>query len=309
MMVQWTIRQALICWIASSCITLSLSLSGYHFWIKAKQKKLSASEYKIVSIVQTGSEKEALKTVYLAELLGLSANRFVSLYGLDCKEAEKKLLASPLIRSAFVKRMPPNTLYIDYEIRRPIAKLSDYENIGIDKEGYVFPIAPFFSPKELPDIYLGLPAFGEAEDRLGRKGAAFHTPLCNSYFLLASEILQFLETAPWREGFRLKKIDVSNAAAPSLGQREIVLFTEEDFRCKEQEREICCTFPKILRLAPKDYAQQLNHFFTLRRKMAGDYKRQLPSMAHALSEGSGEIRFQPRIIDLRIPQLAFVENY
>jgi len=301
-MKQWTIRQVLACLIGSTCLTLVLSLSGYIIWSRSMQKKRTDPHYKIVSIIQTGPEKEVLKTAYLAELLGLSSDCFTSLYSLDCKQAEKKLLASPLISFASVKRIPPGTLYIDYEVRKPIAWLADYKNVGIDAEGYIFPVAPFFSPKELPAIYLGLPAFGAPTDRLGRKGGAWQTPLQNNYFRLAFEILQFLETAPWKEGFHLKKIDVSNAFAPSLGQREVVLFTEEDFRFQLEGKEICCVFPKILRLAPKDYAQQLVHFFSLRRSIAEDYKKQL-------SRISESVRFQPRIIDLRIPHLAFVENH
>lgn len=301
-MKQWTIRQVWICLIGSSCCTLALSVSGYTIWSRSIQKRLIDPENKIVSILQTGSEKEALKTVYLAELLGLSADVYTSLYSLSCREAERRLLSSPLISTARVKRIPPGTLYIDYESRKPIAWLADYQNTGIDKEGYIFPMAPFFSPKELPEIYLGLPSFQAGEDPFGRKGGNWQEPIRTGYFQLALDVLQFLETAPWKEGFRLKKIDVSNAFAPSLGQREIVLFTEEDFRVNSDEREVCCVFPKILRLAPKDYPQQLNHFFILRRNMAEDYKKQLSKICESA-------RFQPRIIDLRIPQLAFVENH
>ena len=52
---------------------------------------------------------------------------------------------------------------------------------------------------------------------------------------------------------------------------------------------------------PKEFRQQLGNFFSLRRSMLDDYKRQLAS----IQEGG---RFAPRIIDLRIPQLAFIEN-
>jgi hypothetical protein len=301
-MKQWTIRQVWMCLIGSSCLTLALSVSGYTIWSRSIEKRLVDPKNKIVSIVQTGSEKEALKTVYLAELLALSTDVYTSLYALSCTEAERRLLSSPLISSAVVKRIPPGTLCIDYEARKPIAWLSDYQTTGIDKEGYMFPMAPFFSPKELPEIYLGLPSFGAPEDRFGRKGGGWQTPIRTSYFQLALDVLQFLETAPWKEGFRLKKIDVSNAFAPSLGQREVVLFTEEDFRVNGDLREVYCIFPKILRLAPKDYPQQLNHFFLLRRNMAEDYKKQLLKISESA-------RFQPRIIDLRIPQLAFVENH
>jgi hypothetical protein len=120
-------------------------------------------------------------------------------------------------------------------------------------------------------------------------------------FQLAYQILQFLETARWKEGLRIKRIDVSNAFAPSLGQREVVLFTEEELSIRQEVREIVCIFPKVLRLAPREYTQQLNNFFALRRTMMDNYRRQTAS----LKEGG---RFAPRIIDLRIPQLAFVEK-
>jgi hypothetical protein len=285
---EWTMRQSLFCLIGSTCLTLTLSLGGYSVWKKHRNERLRSPAYRISAIVQTGPEKEALKTAYLAELLGLSADQPTQLYALNVKKAESLLLASPLIASAKVVRQPPSTLYIDYEVRKPVAWLADFKNTAIDAEGYLFPIDPFFPPKRLPEIYLGAPA---------DSGWKIDSP----YFDLALEILQFLETAPWKEGLRIQRIDVSNAFAPSLGQREVVLFTEEEMSVRKGEGEIVCTFPKILRLAPKEYTQQLSNFFALRRAMMEDYRRQIAS----IQEGG---RFAPRIIDLRIPQLAFVEK-
>lgn len=284
-------RQALFCLIGSTGATLILSLGGYGLWKQYRSERLQSEAYRLTAIIQTGPEKEALKTAYLAEILGLSADHPTQLYAFDVKKGEKKLLASPLIRSAKIKRLPPNTLYIDYEVRKPAAWLADYKNVAMDREGHFFPVAPFFSPKHLPEIYLGLPPFD----------GTWEIPETHPSFDLALEVLQFLETAPWKEGLRIQRIDVSNALAPSLGQREIVLFTEEEISLRQQEKELVCIFPKILRLAPKDCLQQLHHFFTLRRTMAEDYKKQLSS----LKEGG---RFAPRIVDLRISQLAFVEK-
>jgi len=298
---EWTLRQAIVCLLGSTLLTLALSLGSYYLWTKHRQTRLNDEKYRIVAIIQTGPEKEALKTAYLAELLSLSADQSLSIYAFDLKKAERKLLSSPLIRDAKIKRLPPGTLYIDYEVRKPIAWLADYQNTGIDRDGYLFPMTPFFSPKQLPEIYLGMPAFGSQEDRSGRKGGQWLTPVQNRYLALAFEILQFFEGSPWKEGLRVKRIDVSNAFAPSLGQREVVLFTEEELNVRQNDREIVCVFPKILRLAPKDYSQQLGNFFALRRSMMEDYRRQLASI-----QQSG--RFAPRIIDLRIPQLAFVQN-
>jgi hypothetical protein len=285
---QWSVKQALFCLIGSTALTLILSLTGYYFWSQYRKERLHAEKYKITTIIQTGSEKEALKSVYLAEILGLSMDQPTQLYALDLAEAQKKLLASPLISSAKLKKMSPNTLYIDYEIRKPVAWLADFKNTAIDAEGFSFPVDPFFSPKNLPEIYLGLSQF-----------SSWHIE--GPRLELALEILKFLETAPWKEGLRIKRIDVSNAFAASLGLREVVLLTEEELVLRQENQEAICVFPKILRLAPKDYVQQLGNFFSLRRAMMEDYQRQLASTK---LEG----RFAPRIIDLRIPQLAFVEK-
>jgi hypothetical protein len=265
------------------------------------QKRLTDEKYRLVAIVQTGPEKEALKTAYLAELLSLSSDVPISLYALDLKKACQKLLSSPLIANARLRRLPPGTLYIDYEVRKPVAWLGDYQNTAVDRDGFLFPVAPFFSPKNLPEIYLGLPPFGGLDDHFGRKGGQWLTPIKNRYLHLAFELLQFLEGSSWREGLQVKRIDVSNAFAPSLGQREIVLFTEEELTIRDQDREVVCIFPKVLRLAPKEYGQQLSNFFALRKNMVEDYRRQLASVKE-----SG--RFASRIIDLRIPQLAFIEK-
>lgn len=285
---EWSMRQALFCLIGSTCLTLSVSLAGYSFWKKQRLERLNSKNYRITAIIQTGPEKEALKTDYLAELLGLSADFPTQLYAFNLKKAEQKLLSSPLISAAHVKRLPPTTLYIDYEVRKPIAWLADFQNMAIDKEGFYFPVTPFFTPKRLPEIYLGITS---------ESGWQIKSP----YFDLALQILEVLETAPWKEGLRITRIDVSNAFQPSLGQREIALFTEEELSTRKEGREIVCIFPKILRLSPKEYVQQLNNFFALRRAMMEDYRKQLAT----LQEGG---RFAPRIVDLRIPQLAFVEK-
>lgn len=300
---KWTYRQAMWFLIGSTAATLILSLSLFFVWHEWRMHQIRDARTNITAIVQTGPEKEALKTACLAELLDLSADKPISLYAFDIKEAEKKLRSCPLISEAKIERVPPSTLYVDYSVRKMAAWLADYQNTAIDKEGYIFPVQPFYSPKNLPEIYLGLPAFGAPADGRGRAGGAWQTPVQNRHFSLAIDILRALDEAPWREGMRLKRIDVSNAFEGSAGQREIVIFTEEELIWREKEAEIVCSFPKILRLPVKDYSQQLGNFLILRRAMIEDYKRQLSQM-HL----TGPTRFAPRIVDLRIPEVAFVQN-
>ena len=153
----------------------------------------------------------------------------------------------------------------------------------------------------MPEIYLGLPAFGGSLDPFGRTGGQWRVPLKNRYLDLSFELLRTFEGSPWKKGLKIQRIDVSNAFAPSLGRREIVLFTEEEIFFRKGEKELTFLFPKILRLGTTDYAQQLQNFFALRKTMVEDYRKQLAS----LDEGA---KFAPRIVDLRVPQLAFVEN-
>lgn len=280
--------KGLIFLIGSTLLTLTISLTGFFLWKKHQQERLQSETYRITAIIQTGPEKEALKTAYLAEILGLSSDKPTQLYALNLKKAEELLLASPMIAHAKVRRMPPTTLYIDYEVRKPIGWVADFKNTAIDESGHLFPVAPFLTPKRLPEIYLGISSTnGWVVDSPG--------------FKLAVDILQFLEKTPWTQGLRIQRIDVSNAFAASLGTREVVLVTEEELSFHNEHGEMICYFPKILRLGTKDYKTQLNHFFNLRRAMMDDYKKQLV----AVKTGG---RFAPRIIDLRIPQLAFVEK-
>lgn len=282
-MKEWSIKKSLFLLIASTLATLLFTLTGYFFYRHHTDKRLQNPNCQILSIIQTGPEKEALSTAYLAELLSLSLDQPAQLYAFDLKKAHQRLLSSPLIESASLKRVPPSALYIDYTVRRPIALLADYKNTAIDATGHLFPFHPFFAPRNLPELYLGLPPFTDWH---------IDTPS----FTLALELLHFFEEAPWKEGIRLKRIDVSNAYLPSLGQREIVLFTDEELL----HHSALYTFPKILRLAPKDFSSQLTNFLSLRRTILQDYQQQLPL--------TGGGTFAPRIVDLRLPQLAFIEK-
>ena len=172
--------------------------------------------------------------------------------------AQKRLLSCPLIKEAKVKLTSPETVYVDYTVRQPIAWLYDFENIALDEEGYPFPVSPFFTPKRLPEVYLGIRNF-----YWGR-------PLKERNAELALTILQLLN----RLSLQVKRLDVSKAFLPSLGRREVVLILEEQ------------GFTKSLRLTPKNVAQELGNYLELRSK--------LPAV--------------PQIIDLRIPQLAFIQE-
>lgn len=268
-------------WIVASVVVCSFF--GYTFlqnFTSLRKNKKTDPAYYLKWIVQTGPEKEPLKSVYLCELLGLSADKPTNIYQYDLQQAEKKLLSSPLIRKARVKLILPNTIHVDYTVRTPIAWFYDYSNTFIDAEGYLFPVAPFFSPKTLPEIYLGL------QDKQKEEGIL--TKVQGRYIDLAFAILSYLDQPVFRDAFTVKRIDVSSAYADSYGKREVVLRIEEDLIEGEKLRKL----PRILRLSTKGYKQELANYLQLQSKFQEDHK----TIANE------------KIVDFRISQLAFIDE-
>jgi hypothetical protein len=207
-------------------------------------------------VVQTGPQKEALKTPYLAEVVQLSADKPVIAKRFDPLLAQRKLRLSPVIKSAFVKVIKPDTVFIDYTVRQPIAWLYDFENIALDDEGVPFPIIPFFTPKKLPEIVLGIKTF------------TWGTPLKDEKTALALMLLKMM----LEKSLTILRLDVTASFAPSLGKREVVVVLEEKGSSK------------FLRLTPKNFAQELGNYLELRKTLNPE----------------------AQVIDLRIPQLAFI---
>lgn len=286
-------------WIGISVILITGSaVFGWIYYLHVQKSRAIDDKYLIKAIIQTGPVKEALRTVYLAELLGLSLDKPTNLFQFDIKQAEKQLLSSPVIKTATVKRVPPDILYIDYSVRQPIAMLYDYFNSAIDEEGYIFPIQPFFTPKRLPEVYLGLPA-REVQDG-NTPIREWNVCIQGKEIKLALSIFSMLEQEKYCSCFKLLRLDVANAYAASYGRKEIVLVVED----RKEEAGKTYLFPRLLRLSTDRYENDLNHYLALRGKLA-DYTIK----KHIASEmDQSVIKTAGIIIDLRIPQLAFLKE-
>lgn len=274
-----------LAWIVGSTLFIS---GGAHLGLQyyLKHRSQSASQ-DLVVLMQTGPQKEALKTEYLAELLGLSADHPPSSPTFDMHAAEKKLISSPLIREAHLKLLGSHSLYVDYTVRQPIAWAYDYENTAIDTDGYLFPFHPFFSPKNLPEIYLGeeLPV------------ADWGKPVTGKSIQLAFALLHLLSDPKLSELFQVKRIDVSHAFAASCGQREIVVILEDTIGGRGDAQVV---FPKILRLNTKTYAQELGNYLKLRTELVAQEQKE--------AQRTTLMRAPEKVIDLRISQLAFIDT-
>lgn len=261
-------------WILLSVLLISgTALMGWLYYLHVKNLRVNDDQYRIVALIQKNSQNEYFKTMYLAELLNLSLDQPVNIYKFDEIEGEEKLRASPLIKRAEIKKIRPGTLYIDYQIRIPIAYLGNYTNAAFDNEGHLFPFRPFFTPKALPTINLS--EFSEDP----RWGMILSN---NEEFGLALQVLEKLESVN-QLGLQINKIDVSQAFVPSLGQRQIVVVLEE------QEKQSNKAQTHYLRLDPINYVQNIHNYMTWR--------------LHNKNSESELVT-----VDLRIPQMALIKK-
>lgn len=245
-------------------------------------QRFSDPKYAIEAIVQTSSEKEPLKTSYFAELLHLSVDQPTNIYQFNMEQGLQKILRSPLIKRAELKKIYPGTLYIHYALRVPIAYLVDYTNTAIDKDGVAIPFKPFFTPKILPEIYLGL----KDEVDASFFGLKLGTPQVS----MALNLINFLSKETFFDHCRLKRIDVSRGFASSYGQREIVVILEVKNESLVNQRSILTKHLRILRLSSANYEQELKNYSGLAK-----FLMQKDSLKNL-------------IIDLRIPNLAFIKE-
>ncbi|MGE5196333.1 MAG: cell division protein FtsQ/DivIB [Anaerolineae bacterium] len=300
-------------WIVISMFTTTGVFYSFFYPFKDLSKEVKKeTKNRIVSIIQTGPEKEALPTVCLAEILNLSCDCEVSLDHFDIEEATKKLLAVPVIKEAKIKKVFPETLYIDYTIRHPIASLYDFENVAIDEEGYLFPLVPFFSPKNLPEVYIGLSPFGVRPQNPLLPTAEWGRSLESPPLKLALNILKLLKEGDLSTKIGLRRIDVSHAFKESFGSREVVLFCEDEITHKHLNKEAIFLLPRLLRLSTKDYSQDLGNYLKLREELLKLERKELKIpqdelLDMELKDKITLIKTSEKMIDFRIPHLAFIE--
>ncbi|MCE5316989.1 MAG: hypothetical protein LLG04_06450 [Parachlamydia sp.] len=266
----------------------SASMAYYHY---IQKKRLSDPKFRIVAIAQMSGDGEVLKTGYLAELLGLSVDRPVSLLSFPAKKAETILRQNPLITNVHISKIKPGTLLVEYQLRKPIAFLGDYANTAIDGEGYLFPFHPFYTPKKLPEIVLG----AMVGEEIGDLDSPWGYQIKGHRARLALEIYRTMSTQ--FADVSIRRIDVSKAHALSYGQRQLVIMLEERLMREENGRRILVIQPQILQLSSSDWRHELERYKVLRLHLATEEKSQpLPELDLQERKHLG--------IDLRVPYLA-----
>lgn len=274
-------RKALA-WVFLSTLLISGSLGAVLlYWRYHRANRASDSRYTIVAIIQSSDSNEPLQTDYLAELLGLSMDQPSNLYRFNTQEAAQKLLTSPIIKSAEVKKILPGMIYVKYSLRKPAAYIGDYLNAAIDEDGRLIPAKPFYTPKNIPELFLGLP-----------EGLSWGNNIFNEKTALAQSVLNDANQLNFSQ-CQLRRIDVSKAFSKRFGEREIVLSFETNTHCSE-ELDSPVRLVSIVRFSPDNWQSQLLMFPHI-------YERIVQGMYKAFSKVENHY-----VIDMRISQLAFI---
>jgi hypothetical protein len=266
---------------------------GLFYYRHVKKLRYQQPQYNIVALIQTTPDKELLKTIYLAELLNLSADQPTNLFRFIAKEAQRKLKRCPLMTEVKVKKILPGTVYVDYKLRKPSAYLLDYTNTVLDQEAVAFPFKPFFTPKKLPEIYLGM-----MEETI-----TWGQPIQGIKSKLALYLIDLITENCCTANTHLTRVDVSHALADSCGQRQIVVIMEDHVERMGASGQVSTVIiPQVLRLSLDNYRQELAHYLTLHPHLLERSLKKLGETTDAM------VRTTPAIIDLRIPQLAFIKE-
>ncbi|NGX27836.1 MAG: hypothetical protein K940chlam1_00005 [Candidatus Anoxychlamydiales bacterium] len=277
-------------------ILSTIIFSSFNFFVffqikKYKQNKYKDEKYNIKKIYQ--SNQVSLDVNYLSELMHLSTDNPTNIFLFDEVKAQKKLLSSPLIIDANIKKNKPDCLSLDLKIRHPKALLYDYDNIAIDEEGFIFFLKPFFNNLDLPSVYLDLGRFSGLK-KIEKKEAT-----------LALDILQKLQTSGFSDLAKIKLLDTSRAFIRSYGKREVLLQIDEQINAYKDQKNVKLVFPTILRLSQNNLLEQISNYISLREKILKDYENQLK---HISDPSQDVVTFKPKTIDLRISKLAFIDQ-
>lgn len=245
--------------------------------------------FNIVAIVQTSPHAEGIKSNYFAELFDLSIDRPTNLYSFNIPQALDKLKQLSVIKEAKIRKIRPGTIHVDYTMRKPIAILGDFSNIALDMEKTPFPIKPFYTPKRLPKIFLGV------ETQNLKLGSPLHGPEVT----LAYSLLDTLNAHYSNADSSVTLIDVSKAFSTSYGQKQIVVEFEDRIEKVVDGQPVLYILPRLLRLNPENYLEQLANYRSLRTYLNEHQPR-------SAFQGKSFIKEKAYVIDLRISDLAFI---
>jgi hypothetical protein len=152
----YSLEKAISIVVGSIVVTLLLFFSLYELFSHLKEKRLRDERYNIVAIVTRSKTSERIPSQIFAEILGLSADAPTNLFAFQPKRAAALLKSYGAFRKVRCRIAKPGVVIVEYELRKPYVKVRDFENRALDCSGeHLFPLFPFYTPKKLPELFLG----------------------------------------------------------------------------------------------------------------------------------------------------------
>jgi len=152
------------------------------FFIFVIRERNSRSSSPIEYVAVRSENGFCLPIDILQYLLCLSSQEKRDLASVDVHALEARLFHCPALEKAQVRRLFPNTLVIDYSLRKPVFQVGKEGAFLVDKEGCVFPRSPYFPPLSLPFL-----SFSHVETSTSLvQSITNHKPLFSSCVALSS---------------------------------------------------------------------------------------------------------------------------
>lgn len=263
-----------------------LPFAGWQLYEYLLSQRIADPRYHVRYITQ---KKNELPVMLLAELLGLSREKPIPIDLVSAKRAEKCLETNFLITKAVVEKLEPDTLRVDVSLRQPIARVGDIEDAAVDRAGILFPLNPFYPPKRLCTLYLGLDT----------ETCCWGARLAGERFEKALAVYDFLSKRAIECGLWAERIDTARAFETSLGRSEIVVHFEEHSHKDLGKSRALLIHRWIVRLPTDGYEKRWRDMRLLCEKLREEHSAQCKE--------AGRFVFDPRILDLRIADLGFVQ--
>lgn len=152
----------------------------------------------------------------LSEMAQVSSEQPRSLFALCPRKVQLEISACPAVSYVRVWRLLPGTLGIEYALRHPIARLAGVKNVGVDAQGKLFFLSPFFAPKRLPSIALSVPFCRDLrtlQERVLHEGELVD----------ALELLPLLTKSLLPNDLCVTGVDCSRKQHTNIFRREVVL--------------------------------------------------------------------------------------
>lgn len=190
---------------------------------------------------------DSIPSLFLWETMGLSEDEPLK-NNTSLRFLKQKLLKLPCMEEAKLYYVDSTTLGIDYTLRKPIAHLSVYHNVCIDKYGKKFPFYPFYSPKTIPELYCNEEEFDQV-------------------FPIYLNLLAYIKCFPESLARSVTKIDLSRGIEKTKGKQEIVI--------EMKEHNILGVHHYLLRCTPKKLEEQMGNFVSLHKQIRRVYPHKI----------------------------------